>query len=419
MAGGPYAFVLESLAADLEKRGYSCRTIENYLSRVRHVTHCLETGSLRRSDLTAEGLRSFARSHPQSCKCPYGLRGHSRRPKYWIGLRHVLPPLRTAGIAPPPAPEPFSAELDRYESFLREAKGLSDPTVDCRRRILVLALQRIMGRKRFRPDRLTRASVQAYLNEVAKAQSPYGVRRQLVAIRDFLRFLQVNGENTGEIISQLMGPPAHLPLMSNKALTVPQLRKLLACVKGGPFTRLRNRAIVLLLARTGLRRVEVARLLLGDFDGRHSVLTIRKSKSKNSYALPVPQDARDAILAYVRNERQEVKASALFASASPPYDRGISLPAISGVVADAFRRSGIRTPSRGCHVLRHTLATQLVREDRPLKAVADVLRHKDIDTTNRYVRIDLERLRQSAAPWPRGREKKKRAVMELGTRGRR
>ncbi len=123
---------------------------------------------------------------------------------------------------------------------------------------------------------------------------------------------------------------------------------------------MRDLSILLLLGQVRLRRSDVARLQLQDFHARASSLTVRRTKSRRGFELPVPDEARDAVLRYVRYGRPAVQSSALFATHAFPYDRGIAASAVSAVVARAFRRSGIEHPSHGAHVLRHTLATQLV-----------------------------------------------------------
>jgi integrase/recombinase XerD len=163
---------------------------------------------------------------------------------------------------------------------------------------------------------------------------------------------------------------------------------------------MRDLAVLLLLAQVGLRRSDIARLRLQDFDGRTGVLTLHRTKSRRGFEMAVPEEAREAVLRYVRHGRPRVGTQALFVTQSFPYDRGISAPAVSAVVERAFRVSGVEHVSRGAHVLRHTLATQLVAARQPIKVVADVMRHREIDTTARYVRVDRDRLRSATSAWP-------------------
>ena len=163
---------------------------------------------------------------------------------------------------------------------------------------------------------------------------------------------------------------------------------------------MRDLAIVLLLGQVGLRRADVTKLTIHDFDGRAGILRVQRSKSRRAFELPVPDETREAILRYVRHGRPRVTTSALFVTHAFPYDAGITASGVSALVARAFRRSGVEHSSNGAHVLRHTLATHLVAAKQPLKAIADVMRHRAIDTTVRYTRVDLDRLRAAVCPWP-------------------
>jgi hypothetical protein len=266
MAEGPYSFVLEALATGLENDGYSCRTIQGYLQGARHLTYCLEHQALPRSEVTLDGLRRFAAAHFASCDCPH-------LPRDNVGaivaaVAHILPHLRAAGLAPAPQPGPYASELLDYGRFLAEIRGLTDETIAMRRSTLGRVLQHTMIKGRFDAARLTAVSLQAYINQAAKTQSPHGVARILVTIRSFLRFLQVRGLDTGRVAPRLMGPPTRAPGMSTKALSMAQLRAVVRAAGVRTPVILRNRAIILLVARAGLRRSEVVRLRLGDFDAR-------------------------------------------------------------------------------------------------------------------------------------------------------
>ncbi len=283
---------------------------------------------------------------------------------------------------------------------MAEVKGLSDETRAIHRRALASVLQALMPRGRFEPARMTAIALQSHVTTLAGTRSPHTVHRTVGAIRDFLRFLQTRGIDTAKALAMLKGPKVVTPLSSRKALTVPQMRALLAPLMRREPLAMRDLAIVLLLGQVGLRRADVTKLTIHDFDGRAGILRIQRSKSRRAFELPVPDETREAILRYVRHGRPKVATSALFVTHAFPYDAGITASGVSGLVARAFRRSGVEHSSNGAHVLRHTLATHLVAAKQPLKAIADVMRHRAIDTTVRYTRVDLDRLRAAVCPWP-------------------
>lgn len=399
ISAGRLAPVLEDLAAELEASGHCPSTIQGYLRAARHVTYCIEHRQLALRELTLDGLRTFARDHGASCRCPHPEKAASAN--FRSCMPHLLPLLQRAGIAPSSARRaPFQHELEAFEAYMAEVKGLSDETRAMHVRAVLPLLQALMRGGRFEPSRLTGAALQAYVSSLAEGRSANTVRIIVVAIRDFLRFLQTRGIDTSVALRLVKGPRSARHLSSKKALTLAQTRALLAPLQGDDPIAMRDLAIVLLLGEVGLRRTDVARLQLQDIDARARTLTVRRSKSRRASELPLPDEAREAVLRYVRHGRPAVSTSALFVSQGFPYDAGITARAVSAVVTRAFRRARVEHPFKGAHVLRHTLATRLVAARHPLKAIADVMRHRAINTTTQYVRVDLERLRAAARPWP-------------------
>lgn len=399
ISAGLFAPLLEDLTAELEARGHCPRTIQGYLRAARHVTYCIEHHQLTRRELTLAGLRQFARLHGASCRCPHPERAASAN-LYSCGL-HLLPLLQRAGVAPnPPRRSPFQQEVEAWDTFMAEVKGLSGATRAMRIRDLLPVLRGLMPRGRFEPSRLTAPALQAHVSALAETRSPHTVRGRVDAIRGFLRFLQTRGVDTSVPLKLLQRARSPRYLWSRKALTLPQTRALLAPLQARDPLAMRDLAILLLMGQVGLRRDDVARLRLQDIDARSRTLRIRRGKSRRESELPLTDEAREAVLRYVRHGRPAVSASALFITHAFPYDTGVTAQAVSAVVERAFKRAHIVHPHKGAHVLRHTLATQLVAARHPLKAIADVMRHREIDTTAQYVRVDLERLRAAVRPWP-------------------
>jgi site-specific recombinase XerD len=401
---GPLAAVLDELATALEAKGYSSATVRGYVRCARHLTYTLERRQLARRALTLAGLREFARTHRDSCQCPHPEQVTASN--FRSCMAHLLPILQRHGLAAEASRRaPFAEVLAGFSAYMAEVKGLSDEARDVNLRRVASMLGDLMPRGHFEPGRLTATALQQHVTELASRHSPPTVARTVGAIRSLLRFLQTRGIETVAPLSLLKGPRVRPGFSSTKALTVEQTRALLAPLRRSRDSlAMRDLAILLLLGQVGLRRSDVARLQLQDFNARSSVLTLRRSKSRRGFELPVPDEARDAVLRYVRHGRPPVETFALFVTHAFPYDRGISAAAVSAVVQRAFRRSGIEHPSRGAHVLRHSLATYLVAAKQPLKAVADVMRHREIDTTAGYVRTDLDRLRAAVFPWPKERD---------------
>jgi integrase len=162
---------------------------------------------------------------------------------------------------------------------------------------------------------------------------------------------------------------------------------------------LRDRAIILLLVRLGLRAGDVVRLRLADIEWESGTLRVL-GKSRYEVRLPVPQDVGDAVLRYLECRTKVGATDRVFVRNIAPFRPFVSNHCVSGVVKRALRRAGIIAPATGAHLLRHTAATQMLHHGVPLDQIGLVLRHRGIDTTARYAEVDVRLLQQVAQPWP-------------------
>ena len=162
----------------------------------------------------------------------------------------------------------------------------------------------------------------------------------------------------------------------------------------------RDQAILLLLARLGLRASDIVHLRLSDIDWEDASIQVC-GKGRRQARLPLSQEVGQAIVTYLKNGRPQIDADTLFIRCRAPFDAFSSSGAISDIVDRAFRRAGVAHPSRGAaHLLRHSLATSMLRKGTSLQDIAVVLRHRSIDTTQIYAKVNMPSLRQIAQPWP-------------------
>jgi site-specific recombinase XerD len=165
---------------------------------------------------------------------------------------------------------------------------------------------------------------------------------------------------------------------------------------------LRDRAIVTLLARLGLRAGEVVALRLEDIDWTQGLVRIRAGKSGRERSLPLAQDVGDVLVRYLRHGRRASRCRSFFLRTHPPYDGLHSSSTVGSIVKRFAQRAGIDTRSCSSHTLRHSAATWMVRRGAAFKQVADVLGHARLDTTGIYAKFDVETLARVALPWPGG-----------------
>jgi site-specific recombinase XerD len=160
----------------------------------------------------------------------------------------------------------------------------------------------------------------------------------------------------------------------------------------------RDRAVLLLLARLGLRAGDVVALRLDAIDWQQATLTVR-GKGRRETKLPLPQDAGDAVLDYLKRGRPCVARDELFLMANAPF-RSLRGSTVSSIVCRALDRGGIAAPTKGANLLRHSAATAMLRGGATLDMVGAVLRHRSADMTAHYAKVDVLMLQQIAQPWP-------------------
>lgn len=241
---------------------------------------------------------------------------------------------------------------------------------------------------------------------VKRAARCAGSTAKLVAtsLRSFLRFLQMKGLCDTRLVTALPTVPnwklARLP----KSLTHDQLHALLDAFDRGTATGCRDYAMALCLSQLGLRAGEVARLALDDIDWRAGTLRIVAGKARRDGILPLPVTVGRAIIAYLRRGRPSTSQRRLFVRHRVAAGEPLSSSAVRSAIRRGFARSGAQgVRSKGTHTLRHTAATHMLQAGASLKEIADVLRHRSLDTTAIYTKVDLPRLAAVALPWPGAR----------------
>lgn len=221
------------------------------------------------------------------------------------------------------------------------------------------------------------------------------------ALRSFLRYVRYRGKVALDLA-------AAVPIVANwsmssipRAIGVDQVRQLLASIDRRSAIGRRDYAIVLLLARLGLRSGEVAFLELEDIDWDLGQVSVRGKRDQRT-ALPLPADVGSAIAAYVRNGRPHSTSRRVFMRSKAPIRGFLSQCAIGSIVRHALQRAGIQAPTTGAHQFRHALATQMLRHGASLTEIGEILRHRNPQTTTIYAKVDLKALRTLALPWPGG-----------------
>jgi len=249
------------------------------------------------------------------------------------------------------------------------------------------------------PEGWEPAAIRSFFLDRASHCGSGTVEKLTTSLRAFLRYLAVKGRCRAGLADVVPGY-AHWRLADAPRYLAPeQVIRLIAACDGEVGARRRDRAIVLLLARLGLRAGDVAQLRLNDIEWETGSLRV-SGKSRYEVRLPLPQDVGDAIAAYLAYRPSTCPSDHVFLRNIAPFRPFRKGDGISSVVKRLMQRAGIVAPVKGAHVLRHTAATEMLRHGVPLEKIGLVLRHRGIDTTAYYAKADVKLLKQIAQPWP-------------------
>ncbi|QYB00300.1 tyrosine-type recombinase/integrase (plasmid) [Rhodococcus sp. USK10] len=347
-------------------------------------------------DLAPDGLdRVVVAQFRSACRdagmhCAPGPRGLDPLLNY---LEHVGVLVGAAATA-----TPVEELVEHYRSWLVADRRLADATV-----VRYAKLARSFLSQRVTEDSgwvgsLTGADVVAFLLRESGRLSVGSTKGRVAELRSLLKFLYLAGLTPQPLATALPPVAGWHDTGVPKAIAAADVQRLLdTCDRTDP-TGIRDFAILTLVARLGLRSVEVARLELSDINWRTGQIILRGKVSRED-GMPLPRDVGEALAAYLAQARPEVRLHQIFVTCKAPR-RAITPGLVSDVTHRACDRAGL--PRVGAHRLRHSLATEMLRRGATLVEVSQVLRHRDLATTAIYAKVDFDTLRTIAAPWPGG-----------------
>lgn len=337
----------------------------------------------------------------RACPLAPGHRCLARR-----ALGGFLQYLRRRGLIAVPSAKP-SAEAGcglrfRYTDYLRNEKGLSERSIEAYLPHVDDFIGHVLADRRGTASirRLDATLVRRFLLERARGVSGERVRLLAVSLRCFLRFLHAQGEIPADLTAAIPTVRRRTPPGIPGQLTPEEVERVLAAPDQACATGRRDRAILLLLARLGLRSREVLALELGDLRWRTGELLIRGKGSRQAL-LPLPQDVGGAVARYLRIDRGVHSSERVFLRANAPMVPLTGSPSIGHIVRRAMARAEVPRPGRiAAHLFLHTLASRMLQRGARLREIAEVLRHRAPSTTEIYAKIDLRSLSEVVRPWP-------------------
>jgi len=387
---------LDAYAAAIAQQGYVQHSIRTQVVVIADLSRWLQRRHILLQDLDSKVVNRFVQHHQRQKGIRRGDAGILSRFLAWLGQTGTVEQHREL-----PVKGPRQNVTHQFRRYLLQDRGLSTATLQNYVPFIDQFLSERFRNKTLNLSTLRAADVTGFVQRHAHRFSPGRAKLLVTALRSFFRYLRHRGEISLDLA-------ACVPTVPNwSSSTVPKFlppgtvqRVLSRCDRQTPLGR-RNYAILLLLARLGLRAGEVVALNLEDIDWEAGQMTVH-GKGGRSTQMPLPTDVGEAIAVYLRNGRPRCFSRRVFIRAKAPLGGFASSVAICVIVMRALQRAGVKSPRKGAHLFRHTLACDLLRQGCSLDEIGELLRHQSPNTTAIYAKVDLAALHSLALPWPGG-----------------
>jgi site-specific recombinase XerD len=391
---GPLGSYADEFVRWLNSQGYARPTVRVCVEVLGHFSHWLQRRALEARQVSDDLVGHFLRRSGRTDS-----REHHER----AALGRILEYLRRMDIAVhrevAPKVDPIGVMVEDFERYLLHDRALSQVTLSSYGPHVHLFLSACFGTGPLELDKLSVRHVQKFVLERSRNRAPKSTQLMLSALRSFLRFLFLRGKITVELADHVPTvafwrqpePPKWLPAEDIK-------RVLNSCDRHSACGQ-RNYAILLLLARLGLRAGEIVSLKLEDIRWETAEISVC-GKGAHRKRFPLPEEVGVAIAAYLKNGRPRCDSRRVFLRTLAPIRGFARSSTVDAVVSRAVRRAGLNPPLKGAHLFRHSLATSMLRHGATLTEIGQILHHANPDTTSIYAKVDIAGLRALAMPWP-------------------
>ena len=394
---GPLAQYIDSFAESVREQGYALSSIQRKVLLAACFSRWLGEQNVDLPSIAGVHAARYLRYRAQHVR-PQSADA--------AAIGQLIGFLRREGVVPAeetviPRLTPAEKCAQGYEEYLRKTRGLADATVINYAPFIHDFLKSRFGDGAVTLSQLKACDVVAFVQHKAPGLHLKRAKTMTSALRSFLNYVRLCGEVTLDLA-------ASVPVVANwsmpsipRAIAPEAVRRLLASIDRRTAIGRRNYAILLVLARLGLRSGEVAFLELDDIDWNVGLLRVcGKSGQRNE--LPLPAEVGEAIVAYLRCGRPRSSSRRVFLRAKAPIRGFVGASGIGCIVRSSIQRAGVDAPTRGAHQFRHGLATEMLRKGASLAEIGEVLGHRHPQTTKIYAKVDIKALRTLALPWPGG-----------------
>ena len=378
---------------------YASTTINNYLAGLAHFAHWITLGNIDVKSIDETLIDHFLNDHLPRCNCKKPV-FHYRQHLH-AALGHLLVQLRAKEVTADPSIglTPVDEELRLFDDHMNRVRGLAPKT---RKHYLAVVRRLLLGQfadqaivvSTFRPDDIRKfVACQGKFCKV-----PVSIKGTISALRGYFRYRTTQGDRVHHLIGVTSYPANWQQASLPKTLNTNEIERLLAALDYRGAAARRTAAIVHCALDLGLRSCEVAHLGLDDIDWSAATITLRRTKGRRDDVMPLPAATGQAIADYLQFERPQTTNRAVFVRNIAPRDQPVGPDLIRKSIRQAYAHAGL--PYTRSHLLRHTMASRLLAGGSSIKEVADVLRHRSLNTTLVYAKLDSKNLAAVALPWP-------------------
>ena len=385
---------LDVFAAELHAAGFGWQMGGRHLRGAVHLGNWAKSRGIAVKAFDDDVVAAFV-THLPKCRCA-GVRAKKHR-KARVSAQLFLDHLRRLGVVAPHTTNKLTKEellADEFCEWMRKHRGLTDASL-CVYRSLAT---RLLARLGTDASTYTASTVRAAVLSVTGEHGISKAKSASLVTRAYLRYAALMGRCSPHLVDAVSKVAGWKLTSLPRHLQPADVERLLASCDSSTPTGIRDRAIMLLLSRIGLRAGDVAGMQLSDIDWPGGTVCVT-GKGRRETRLPLSQEIGDAIIAYLERGRPRTSTSHLFLRTAAPHRALSGSASVSAIVIRALDRAGVDAPVRGAHILRHSAAMVMLREGASLHGIGTVLRHQNIETTAHYARVDTEFLAQVAQPW--------------------
>ena len=394
---GPLGGVMDGFSLDLVDRGFSRHTVRRHIGNVAHLNAYLRAQGARDAILQARDVAAFYDAYPKVARHRVSLAGHMAEVRY--AVNRLIAYLHPRGLyEDQQQAAPFEPLLGEYAKWLQMDRGCTAGTIELRTRSIRRFL-RELGPLAAQCDCWTAERVTAFFLRYAQAAGPSARRQMQAALRTFLRFCRQRGHT--ELSLDLAVPSLRSYRLSSvpRGFSEAQARGVLGCIDQKTAIGCRDYAMLLLMYTYGVRGAQVRELRIDDLDWACDRIRFRALKHGKETMLPLTREVGLSLYRYLE-QRPSRSYRRIFLSSRAPFVPLVHSSNLSTRVSTYLDRAGIKHGPRGSHAFRHGFATRKLAEGHTLKAIADVLGHRHLDTTFIYTKVDFTQLERAALPWP-------------------